>query len=217
MQKIKLFLASSSEMKEDRDQFEIFIYHRCKAWFDRGIFLHLDVWEDFLDAMAPGGLQSEYNQAIKDCDIFVLLAFNKVGKYTAEEFGEAFGQFAEAQKPFIFTYFKPPTTQKRDDLQSLWAFEDKLKELKHYKTEYRTIEGLREHFGNQLDKLAANGFIKVSPVGDASLLTEEQGHTGPTTTITGDSNKTYQNVANSTITDSSKTYNIDKIDQARFE
>jgi hypothetical protein len=39
MQKIKLFLASSSELKEDQDQFEIFIYHKCKAWFDRGIFL----------------------------------------------------------------------------------------------------------------------------------------------------------------------------------
>lgn len=74
MQKIKLFLASSSELKEDREQFEIFIYRKCKAWFDRGIFLHLDAGEDFLDAIAPGGLQSEYNQVIKDCDIFVLLA-----------------------------------------------------------------------------------------------------------------------------------------------
>ena len=88
MQKIKLFLASSSELKEDREQFEIFIYRKCKAWFDRGIFLHLELWEDFLDAMAPGGFQSEYNTALKDCDIFVLLAFNKVGKYTAEEFGQ---------------------------------------------------------------------------------------------------------------------------------
>jgi hypothetical protein len=88
MQKIKLFLASSSELKEDREQFEIFLYRKCKAWFDRGIFLHLELWEDFLDAMAPGGLQSEYNTALKDCDIFVLLAFNKVGKYTAEEFGQ---------------------------------------------------------------------------------------------------------------------------------
>ncbi|MEO1076437.1 MAG: hypothetical protein AAFX41_10820, partial [Bacteroidota bacterium] len=76
MQKIKLFLASSSELKEDREQFEIFIYRKCKAWFDRGIFLHLDIWEDFLDAMSVGGLQSEYNKVIQDCDIFVLLAFN---------------------------------------------------------------------------------------------------------------------------------------------
>ncbi|MGF1521950.1 MAG: hypothetical protein ACFBSF_06475 [Leptolyngbyaceae cyanobacterium] len=116
MQKITLFLASSSELKEDREQFEIFIYRKCKAWFDRDIFLHLDIWEDFLDAMAADGLQSEYNRAIKDCDIFVLLAHNKVGKYTAEEFEQAFGQFSETRKPFIFTYFKPATTRDRDEL-----------------------------------------------------------------------------------------------------
>ena len=168
MRKIKLFLASSSELKSDREQFEIFIYRRCKLWFDQGIFLHLDIWEDFLDAMSPGGLQSEYNKAIKDCDIFVLLAFNKVGLYTAEEFGEAFGQFSANRKPFIFTYFKPPTTRDRDQLQSLWAFEDKLKELKHYKTTYDTIEGLREHFGNQLDKLAANDFSALALAPDNS-------------------------------------------------
>jgi hypothetical protein len=217
MQKIRLFLASSSELKEDREQFEIFIYRKCKAWFDRGIFLHLDIWEDFLDAMSAGGLQSEYNKTIKTCDIFVLLAFNKVGKYTAEEFSHAFGQFATAQKPFIFTYFKTPTTtQNRDELQSLWAFEDKLKELNHYKTEYHTIEGLREHFGNQLDKLAATGFLELQP--DSSDRQEGNSPANQTTTATvsGQGNKTYQNVQGN-ISDSSKTYNIDKIDHARFE
>ncbi|MEM1308294.1 MAG: hypothetical protein AAGF98_02135 [Cyanobacteria bacterium P01_H01_bin.153] len=192
MQKVTLFLASSSELKGDREQFEIFIYHRCKAWFDRGIFLHLEIWEDFLDAMSAGGLQSEYNRAIKNCDLFVLLAHNKVGKYTAEEFEQAFGQFSATQKPFIFTYFKTPhTTQNRDDLQSLWAFEDKLKDLKHYKTEYRHIEGLREHFGNQLDKLAASGFMQLSPEGSSQAP-----------------------AANASAT---KTYYINKIDNARFE
>ena len=218
MQKIKLFLASSSELKGDREQFEIFIYRKCKSWFERGIFLHLDVWEDFLDAMSAGGLQSEYNQVIKDCDIFVLLAFNKVGKYTAEEFGKAFGQFSQTQKPFIFTYFKTPhTTTNREDLQSLWAFEDKLSELKHYKTEYCSIEGLREHFGNQLDKLAANGFIQFSPDDEVSAAEESRDRAGARAEVSGEGNKTYQNVEGSTITDSSKTYNIDKIDSARFE
>ncbi|MFG6103083.1 hypothetical protein U2F10_12570 [Leptothoe sp. EHU-05/26/07-4] len=218
MQKITLFLASSSELKADREQFEIFIYRKCKAWFDRGIFLHLDIWEDFLDAMSAGGLQSEYNKAIQDCDIFVLLAFNKVGKYTAEEFEKAFGQFSETKKPFIFTYFKPSETIDRDELQSLWAFEDKLKELKHYKTEYKTIEGLREHFNNQLDKLAASGFLALKIDGDLPEVPEPVSDTMQNnTTVSGDGNKVYQNVNESIINDSSKTYTIDKIDSARFE
>ncbi|PSB23912.1 hypothetical protein [Stenomitos frigidus] len=217
MKKVTLFLASSSELKDDREQFELFIYRKCKAWFDRGIFLHLDVWEDFLDAMSAGGLQSEYNKTLKACDIFVLLAFNKVGKYTAEEFSHAFGQFAATQKPFIFTYFKTPTTtQNRDDLKSLWAFEDTLKELHHYKTEYHTIEGLREHFGNQLDKLAAAHFLELQP----EVMNQEgvpSASSANAATVSGQGSKVYQDIKDSTITDSSKTYNIDKIDQARFE
>ena len=39
MKKIKLFLASSSELKEDRQQFEIFINRKNKLWIDKGIFL----------------------------------------------------------------------------------------------------------------------------------------------------------------------------------
>lgn len=198
MQKIKLFLASSSELKADREQFEIFIYRKCKAWYDKGIFLHLDIWEDFTDAMSAGGLQSEYNKAVAASDIFILLVHNKVGKYTSEEFEKAFGQFSETNKPFIFTYFKTPyTTQNREDLQSLWAFEDKLKELKHFKTEYTSIEGLREHFGNQLDKLENNGFVK-NKVSKA----EEKINQAPiknSIDINGDDNTIFQGVSASKI------------------
>lgn len=218
MKRINLFLASSSELKDDREQFEIFIYRKCKAWFERGIFLHLDIWEDFLDAMSAGGLQSEYNKTIKTCDIFVLLAFNKVGKYTTEEFSHAFGQFAATQKPFIFTYFKiPTTTQSRDDLQSLWTFEDKLKELNHYRTEYHNVEGLREHFSNQLDKLAATGFLELQSDAMNQQETAPSANQANAATVSGQGNKVYQEIQNSTISDSSKTYNIDKIDHARFE
>ena len=192
MKKIKLFLASSSELKADREQFEIFIYRRCKLWFDREIFLHLDVWEDFLDVMSPGGLQAQYNQVIKDCDIFVLLASNKVGKFTAEEFEQAFGQFSQTKKPFILTYFKPHTTRDREDLQSLWAFEDKLKQLKHYKTEYENIDQLKLHFGQQLEKLAAADFALWEP----------------------QHNATGEEKQDSSLT---KIYNIGHIGNARFE
>jgi hypothetical protein len=193
MCKIKIFLASSSELKADREQFEIFIYRKCKAWFEHGIFLHLDIWEDFLDSMSADGLQQEYNQAVQDSDIFVMLVWNKVGLYTGEEFSHAFGQFATRAKPFIFTYFRMPhTTANREDLQSLWAFEDELKKLHHYKTTYQNIEGLREHFGNQLDKLAANHFNEFKPDDNVQ---ENSGDGGRT----------------------SKTYNIGKIDTATFK
>src|SRR4051812_7200396 len=101
-----IFLASSSELKEDREQFEIFINRKNNGLIERGLFLRLILWEDFLDALSETLLQDEYNKAIRECDIFVMLFFSKVGQYTKEEFETAFGQFKTTKKPLIFTYFK---------------------------------------------------------------------------------------------------------------
>ena len=167
MIKKKLFLASSSELKEDREQFEIFINRKNKDWIDKGIFLDLIVWEDFLDAISQTRLQDEYNKAIRECDIFVLLFATKVGKYTEEEFKTAFGQFKTTNKPFIFTYFKDAeistASANKKDLMSLWAFQEKLGEMGHFYTVYKNIDELKFKFNQQLDKLAVSGFIEFKP------------------------------------------------------
>ena len=130
------------------------------------------MWEDFLDAVAKTRLQDEYNQAIRECDVFIMLFFTKVGKYTAEEFETAFGQFKATNKPFIFTYFKdaPISTGSadEDDLTSLFAFKKKLKALGHFVTVYQNIDTLKFHFNQQLDKLAASGFIEFKPDQEAA-------------------------------------------------
>jgi hypothetical protein len=168
----KIFLASSSELKEDREQFEIFVNRRNKDWAAKGVFLHLDVWEDFLDAMSQTRLQDEYNKAIRECDLFVMLFFTKVGQYTAEEFETAFKQFKATGKPFVFTYFKDAQistgSANEDDLMSLFAFKKKLAALGHFYTAYKNIEELQLKFGQQLDKLAAGGFIEFKPDKDCS-------------------------------------------------
>jgi hypothetical protein len=126
----KLFLASSAELKEDRKEFEIFIGRKNKEWVKQGVFLNLVIWEDFLDAVSRTRLQDEYNIAIRECDLFVMLYWTKVGQYTEEEFETAFGQFKEANRPFIFTYFKDAdisvASANKKDLMSLWAFQEKL-------------------------------------------------------------------------------------------
>jgi len=78
MKKQKIFLASSSELKDDRDQFEIFIGRKNKELVDRNIFIDLVMWEDFLDAMSQTRLQDEYNKAINESDIFIMLFLLRV-------------------------------------------------------------------------------------------------------------------------------------------
>jgi hypothetical protein len=94
-----------------------------------------------------------------------MLFCTKVGRYTEEEFATAFGQFKATNKPFIFTYFKDAqistASANRKELASLWAFQEKLSALGHFQTVYKNIDELKAHFSQQLDKLAASGFIEL--------------------------------------------------------
>lgn len=156
MQTKKIFLASSEELREDRIAFELMIGQLNQEWVPRDTFLHLVVWENFIDALSKDGLQSEYNKAIKECDIFVLLFFTKVGRYTSEEFEAAFGAFNSGSRPLIYTYFKDDLILTGDidqSVLSLLEFKAKLQTLKHYYTRYRSAEELKWLFSRQLDKL----------------------------------------------------------------
>ena len=189
MKKITLFLASSAELKPEREQFEIMIYRKCKAWFGRGIFLHLDIWEDLSARMSATGSQSEYNEYVRGADLFVLLAHSKVGMYTGEEFETAFGQFQTTRKPFIFTYFKAPAGKATEP--SLAEFQQKLKDLKHFYSAFADFNDLWKHFNKELDRLEAEGFkeFKREDIGTGrSAVTQN----------------------------AEKIYNIDKIDNANF-
>lgn len=166
MAKVRIFLASSSELADDRQALDQLVSRKNKLWHDRGVFLELQMWEDFLDVMSKTRLQDEYNTVIRDCDLFVLLFWSKVGRYTLEEFEAAVGSFRSAAKPFILVYFKtaPKASGGSDaDRQSLEAFEDRLEQLGHYKTAYHQADRLALHFSEQLDKLAAAGFIRFDP------------------------------------------------------
>jgi len=78
MQIKRIFLASSQELKADREQFEIFINRKNKEWVSKGVFLELVIWEDFVDAMSQTRLQDEYNKVIRECDLFVMLVATRV-------------------------------------------------------------------------------------------------------------------------------------------
>ncbi|WP_153797091.1 carboxypeptidase regulatory-like domain-containing protein [Foetidibacter luteolus] len=160
MKKTRIFLASSSELRPDREQLQIFINNKNKEWVNKGVFLEMVLWEDFTDAMSKTRLQDEYNKAIAGCDIFILLLFTKIGMYTAEEFESAFAQFKTTGKPLIYTYIKdlPPGTGTAPD--DITAFKERLQQHGHFFTAYKSSEQFVLHFNGQLEKLAEQGVIR---------------------------------------------------------
>ncbi|MEO1132503.1 MAG: COR domain-containing protein, partial [Cyanobacteria bacterium J06639_1] len=158
---IKIFLASSAELRDDRDAFDLYFRQQNDRLRKQGLYLEIVRWENFLDAMSNTRLQDEYNKEICKCDLFVSLFMTKTGKYTEEEFDVAHKTFLENDKPLIYTYFRKANVsnnaKNRKALNSLWDFQEKLGELEHFYTEYESVDGLQKHFRDQLDKLRDEG------------------------------------------------------------
>jgi internalin A len=154
---IKIFLASSSELREDRDAFELHFLRKNKDFRREGFEVDVIRWETSLDAMSDTRKQEEYNEKVRKSDVLVSLYKTKTGKYTEEEFDVAHTAFKDSGKPLIYTYFMqahgPYDMRMQGDLNSLWDFQKKLKDLGHYPTHCISIEDLKLQFQQQLDKL----------------------------------------------------------------
>jgi internalin A len=161
---IRIFLASSAELRSDRDEFDRRVRRlNDRMVYKRGVYLEVVRWEHFLDAMSATRLQDEYNTAVRACDVFVSLFFTKTGKYTEEEFTAAFEQFTSTGRPFVYTYFKnaPINTGslRRADVTSLLQFKTRLSDLGHFPTDYDNVDQLLGMFRDQLDELFDRGLL----------------------------------------------------------
>jgi internalin A len=151
---IRIFIASSSELHDDRDALDLYMRRLNDALRDEGLYLEIIRWEYFLDAMSESRKQDEYNRAVQKCDVFIALFFTKTGKFTEEEFNVAHDQFMTSGKPFIYTYFKCADvnvdTLSWPDFNSLRTFQEKLASLGHYYSRYTNTEDIKLKCREQL-------------------------------------------------------------------
>ena len=162
METIKIFVASSSELKEDRDELRKYLSTLNDRGHTKGVYLEMVQWEHFLDTISETRLQDEYNKAIKDSQIVLCLFHTKAGKYTQEEFDTALEQFKETGAPLIYTYFKdgaPKPDPENPRSMDLANFKKRLSDLGHFYTSYSNIDNLKNKFREQLDILDDKGLI----------------------------------------------------------
>lgn len=108
MKKIKIFLASSEELKQERLELAGLIGHMNLILEPKDIHIYLVKWE-YLDAsMSELHKQEEYNQVLEQCDICLVLFCNRFGKYTKTEFDRALARSQEGDKKRmeLLVYFK---------------------------------------------------------------------------------------------------------------
>ena len=111
MKTIKIFLASSEELKDERNTMADLILHLNKLFKGRGLEFDLEKWE-YLDASMTGNRkQDEYNEVLKLCDICMVLFWRKFGSFTGEELDTAYNRMKQNEKPHkIYVFFKNPNS-----------------------------------------------------------------------------------------------------------
>jgi len=111
MKTIKIFLASSEELKDERNTMADLILHLNKLFKGRGLEFELEKWE-YLDASMTGKRkQDEYNEVLKQCDICMVLFWRKFGSFTGEELDTAYNRMKQNEKPYkIYVFFKNPNS-----------------------------------------------------------------------------------------------------------
>lgn len=156
MRTIKIFLASSEEMDYDRMVFGNLVRRLDDVYEKRGVRLKLFEWEDYDAAFNDRRKQDEYNDKVRESDVFLALFHKKAGKFTVEEFDVASEAFKEKASPKVYTYLKDlhPGEESTPELEE---FKHRLfDEMGHYWCRYDSRDSLQLQFVMQLQLVESN-------------------------------------------------------------
>lgn len=119
MKTIKIFVASSEELKPERKEMADMVVDMNYALnkMDMNIVLHM--WE-YLDAsMGVEHKQAEYNRKLQECEICLVLYWTKFGKYTKSELDTAYNSLKEGKNPRkLYVYFKDSDRELTPELKT---------------------------------------------------------------------------------------------------
>ena len=159
MRTIRIFLASSEELENDRNAFGNLVRKLDKIYEKRGIRIELIEWEDCDAAYNDRRKQDEYNDQVRASDMFLALFHTKAGKYTIEEFNVATEEFRRTgKKPKNYVYCRDlqPGDEESAELKE---FKKRLfDEMGHYWSRYNNRDSMQLHFVMQL-QLVENSSI----------------------------------------------------------
>ena len=172
MKTIKIFLASSEELSDDRNAFGNLVRRLDKIYEKRGIRIELFEWEDYDAAYNDRRKQDEYNDQIKASDMFLALFHTKAGKFTIEEFDVATEEFKKHASPKVYTYCKD-LKEGEQESPELTEFKRRLfNEMGHYWSRYNNRDSMQLHFVLQLQLLETSGTVEKLKLENGTVTLE---------------------------------------------
>ncbi|MCP5103848.1 MAG: tetratricopeptide repeat protein, partial [bacterium] len=168
---VNIFVASSSELKEEREEFnrELTSINKSQTHLN----LELIRWETDMESgsVLENRIQDKINPLLETSNIVFVLVYSKIGKYTLEEYN-----LAMEKNKKVFLYFKkgfsPVSVAESKTQQEVLEFKERIdKEENTLYREYETIDQFKHALREDLDIHLARGFPLVSSGGGGMLLT----------------------------------------------
>ena len=78
---IKIFLASSKDLIEERDGIDLVISSFNRKYLNKKISFEVIRWEEKNQSFNGDRKQEDFNQIMLKCDVVLVLIGNKIGKY----------------------------------------------------------------------------------------------------------------------------------------
>ena len=152
--KITIFLASSEELKNDRNSFHSLISTLDDIYEDRGIRIKLKRWEDFFAYCTGTRTQDEYNQVLSASDMCICLFHKRAGQYTVEEFHHAIAEYQRTgDHPKTYVYARALVEGEVEEEELKQFKEELFKQMGHYWCNYATEDSMKLHFIMQFERL----------------------------------------------------------------
>ena len=154
MKNITVFLASSDELKNDRNSFHSLVASLDEIFEPRGYRIRCRRWEDFSAFCTGSRTQDDYNRIVRASDICICMFHRKAGEYTIEEFNQALDEYVKSQShPKTFVYIRALIEGEMED-EALKRFkEDLFDRVGHYWCNYATDDAMKLHFFMQLERI----------------------------------------------------------------
>ena len=159
---ISIFLASSKELQTERDCIDLLIAKMNRSLHKKGLFLNLIKWEEQNAAFNKTRKQEDFNKIMLTCDVVIVLFYQKVGKFTHEEFRRAYESLKHGNKPsYLFVYFKKfdYSEASQSDLTQILELQREIEGYDQFHKFFSSVDDLKYDIQSQLDLI-----VNLSPL-----------------------------------------------------
>ena len=178
MKTIKIMIAASEEMHDEKLEFSNLIEHLNEVLEPRGIELKRVKWNPETD-----GAMEDFMAKLTDCEMCLTLYWKELAGNAEEELKRAYQQLKDGSNPRkLYVFFKEPTEELSDALKDFKA--NFVTNYGHFFCKFENVDTMNLHFILQFEayqnhiQVQQNKFIEVKDgkvmVGDKPFVALDQ-------------------------------------------